>query len=482
MAISEELRALNVEIAEQETAKNTDWFGTLLAPSFTMRRASGALVDKKGFLEALKSSDGVRRQTPVVAGTELDATAAVSCVVSMKQSDGSWKGFRNNRLFVRSKDGPSGWQLLAWANEPIDIAAATREGSEPLRVGIIEQVPLEFAGDKDKLKALRNLSAIYCDDDTLWAACDELAELERLTLSTDSDGAWRYSAHESFPLGALGVVLPDGDDEVDAEGMDLVGRHLWLVGSHSSTRKSLEVGDNELALKAFAEVRKRPNRHVLLRIEVERDGQTATSPVPKKGTAALLLDELTVALKKDPYLKPSTKAPAKENGLDVEGLAVCGDHVLVGLRGPVLRGWAVVLELKLQDAGGSLALGDPPRYRKHFLELGELGVRDLCRDGNDLLILAGPSMGLDGPVRVYRWRNAAKTRDRELVADDDVSVVAELPFGDGDDHAEGITVISGPNEQTRLLVVYDSPAKNRLTKSDGKLSILADITSPLPPA
>ena len=35
-------------------------------------------------------------------------------------------------------------------------------------------------------------------------------------------------------------------------------------------------------------------------------------------------------------------------------------------------------------------------YRKHLLELGGLGIRDLCVDGDDLLILAGPTMDLDG--------------------------------------------------------------------------------------
>jgi L-seryl-tRNA(Ser) seleniumtransferase len=38
--------------------------------------------------------------------------------------------------------------------------------------------------------------------------------------------------------------------------------------------------------------------------------------------------------------------PGKDNGLDVEGLASVGDRLLVGLRGPVLRGWAIVLEIE----------------------------------------------------------------------------------------------------------------------------------------
>jgi hypothetical protein len=37
--------------------------------------------------------------------------------------------------------------------------------------------------------------------------------------------------------------------------------------------------------------------------------------------------------------------PGKDNGFDVEGLAVFGARLFVGLWGPVLCGWAVILEL-----------------------------------------------------------------------------------------------------------------------------------------
>lgn len=47
-------------------------------------------------------------------------------------------------------------------------------------------------------------------------------------------------------------------------------------------------------------------------------------------------------------------------------------------------------------------------YRKHVLDLDGLGVRDLCPSGDDLLVLAGPTMDLDGPVRIYRWHGACR--------------------------------------------------------------------------
>ena len=262
--------------------------------------------------------------------------------------------------------------------------------------------------------------------------------------------------------------------------------YLWLVGSHSRTRSRLDAAADTDALEKFTKSRNRLNRQMLFRIALEGEGVYAapvegTTGTPKHRTAALTGD-LTTALEADPYLGELTKIPAKENGLDVEGLAVVGDRILVGLRGPVLRSWATVLEVEPTtdpEDPSRLTLGDPP-FRRHLLPLGDLGVRDLCRDGDDVLILAGPSMGLDGPVRVYRWRNPTDRRRREIVSKDDLQVIAEVPFGVGDDHAEGIAVVSAPGEPTRLLIVYDSPSKHRLTDSPDKLIIRADETTPLP--
>jgi uncharacterized protein DUF3616 len=101
----------------------------------------------------------------------------------------------------------------------------------------------------------------------------------------------------------------------------------------------------------------------------------------------------------DEHLKKFFSTPGKDNGFDIEGLAVAGNRVFIGLRGPVLRGWAVLLELELEvdDKKPSRLNLKPinpnnphnpknPTYRKHFIELGGLGVRDLCVQDSDLLI------------------------------------------------------------------------------------------------
>ena len=114
-----------------------------------------------------------------------------------------------------------------------------------------------------------------------------------------------------------------------------------------------------------------------------------------------------------------------------------------------------------------LAGADRP-YRRHFLDLGGLGVRDLLRDGDDLLVLAGPTMDLDGPVRVLRWRDALAAGADSLTDAEDLALVLEVPFGRGDDHAEAMALLP----DGRLLVVYDSPTADRLV---GETAVLADL-------
>ncbi len=327
------------------------------------------------------------------------------------------------------------------------------------------QVELRLSGAPEA--DLKDLSAVYRDGRSLWLAGDEQPRFERLRLAPDEEA---YGERASFALGDF-VDLPEGDDvEVDTEGLDRQGDYLWLVGSHSRTRKRVDEDRvDDRAADDLATVEEHPNRRVLIRIALVRDGddvvpvRSATTSTGETVTSALLSEELVTALREDRHLAGFLDLPSKDNGLDVEGLSALGDSLLLGLRGPVLRGWAVVLEVAPEPDPtdpSRLVLGSPP-YRKHFLQLGGLGVRDLCRSGDDILLLAGPTMDLDGPVRVFRWHDAAHARDVEVVPGSRVSLAAEVPFGDGKDHAEGLTLLPSAHPGSRALVVYDSPARAR---------------------
>lgn len=334
--------------------------------------------------------------------------------------------------------------------------------------------------------ALRDaLSAVMPLGDTLWLANDEAIHLERLSLQAGLvDGNPYYAAHCRFALHDF-LQLPASadvkDNEVDVEGLDYHDGHLWLVGSHSLKRsKPKAKHTQEEGIDRLAKVKRDANRYVLARIPVQHgaDGlpmlaaPAAQLPLAGKGSA------LMQALAHDPHLGEFLAIPGKDNGFDIEGIAVAGSRVFLGLRGPVLRGYAVVLELLVRVDPkhpaslqlSSLAKGEV--YRKHFLPLAGLGIRDLCVQGEDLLLLAGPTMALDGPVRVYRWRGALGANASRLVRTEELVVAATVPYGLGEDHAEGMALWRQADGSTALLVVYDNAA---LVRKRGDAGVLADI-------
>lgn len=372
---------------------------------------------------------------------------------------------------------------------------------------------LEFTEHVEDLTG--GLSAAVPVGDDLWVASDELTSVERLTRGAGGV----FSSQRSFELDesrggplrlpATGQKDSDGDEvdqEIDVEGMDFDGQYLWLVGSHSIKRKKVSdepgKGKKNDRLKSdednIDKLRKtddQGNRYLLARVPLVRDEATGESVLAKSSpdgrlTAAQLPctmtgNDLTRALTEkdergrfvDRHLGPWVALPGKDNGLDIEGLAVSGGRVFLGLRGPVLRGWAVVLELHVEDgAAGELRLkqiGPKGRaYRRHFLNLGGLGIRSLNIDGRDLLVLGGPTMTHDGPVRIFRWPNAA-AEDRETLVwpDEFAGPPLDIPHGEGTDRAEGMAVLPD-SDPPSLMVVYDAPSEARKV---GERGIRTDV-------
>ncbi len=303
-----------------------------------------------------------------------------------------------------------------------------------------------------------SLSGMAVRGDRMLLAPDEGAALLGLTRHSSGE---EWGEPVELLLGDL-VDLPGGpDDEVDVEGIDVRGDHVWVTGSHSATRKRVKPGTPpEKVAKRLRKVSAEEPRRLLARLPRGEDG------LPTAGGVRLPTDDrgLFAALADDDHLGPFLGIPGKDNGFDVEGLAaIADDRVLLGLRGPVLRGWAVILELTLGEGDGELALLG---VRKHFLDLRGLGVRDLVRDRDDLLVLAGPTMVLSRPARVLRLRGGAHGLP-PAVAADDVETVCELETGDGEDHPEAIAVLG----EGSLLVLHDSPAADRL----GEHTVAGDV-------
>lgn len=353
------------------------------------------------------------------------------------------------------------------------MATRKKNGSQTARPAAQVRLLLDHPAEAGETPPARDISAAARVGETLFLGADESAHVEILFGSADG-----FIEHRRAHL-ARAFDLPGGDEEMDIEGLTVDEDWLWVVGSHSLTRKKPKKGRplDAAALRRMAKLKDNPNRLFLGRLPLMQGsggrwdvwlGADAARrpqmlPIGKGGS------ELYRLIKKDPLLGPFCALPAKENGLDVEGVVVDGDRVALGLRGPVINGWAIVLEVRVQSQGpGALQLSGP--LQMHFLDLGGLGIRDLKRRGDDVFVLTGPTLKLDGPAQVFRWRDWRRLGDVEDRLHRPERLL-ELPCGVGCDHPEALAPYSHDSADA-LLVVCDKPGSARLAPGG---AMLADV-------
>lgn len=336
------------------------------------------------------------------------------------------------------------------------------------------QLDLSDLEERDRQELAQNLSALALGQGQLWLGGDEGRSLVRLRQL--GDGRWGEARRHRLRDHGLADGRTHG--ESDIEGLALDGDRLWLVGSHSRRRRKASSGDAE-ALTVPEESRR--NAHVLGCLRLDGQGEPC-------GGQRLEVDQdqgrdaLSQALARDPLIRPFLKIPSKDNGLDIEGICARGDRLLVGLRGPVLRGMAVVLDLRLDglETGAPTGSGQgrPLRLaslRLRILDLAGLGVRDLAAipAGDDVMLLAGPTLELAGPCYLYRWRQAWSSGEPQ--GDDlgqELQVERPEPLlwlrdavpgrpGEGSDKPEGLE-LQPEGEQLLAWIAYDSPRRLRL--------------------
>lgn len=354
---------------------------------------------------------------------------------------------------------------------------------------LISKVLLSFADNFAEHH--HDLSALLLTPDKhLWLGSDEASTIERLSFIDNEN----FGEHKQFRVAEFFDLPAPEDEEIDIEGLAYSDYYLWLIGSHSYKRKKPKPDKSDAQnIKRLTKVKSEANRYIIGRIPLVDGELIRECPHPENPNVQLSAGKLQVtpqgnllmeALANDPHLGffVTAEIPGKDNGFDIEGIEICQNRIFLGLRGPVLRGWAIILEIELQsNLPGLLDLKylgvSGEKYKKHFIYLNGLGIRDLCWDNQDLLILAGPTMDLDGPVTIYRLQNGLNLDENVL---NYPQAVLDIPYGKGNNHAEGITLfegITGGRSKRQLcgrslLVVHDSPAENRL---QGQASIIADV-------
>jgi hypothetical protein len=280
---------------------------------------------------------------------------------------------------------------------------------------------------------MNNLSAAAVLGDYLFLASDESADVQVLK---KLPGDLRYEKHPPICL------LPDKCDqakqpEIDIEAIAVAGSKVYVLGSHSKVRGKVKTKNTR------AENRRRME-------EVESD--TARENVfrfdfdPSTGKASHLKSiSLMRVIAKNLILQRFVEIPGKENGIDIEGLAVANGKLYIGFRSPVLRGNLVpIMEMSWDD---------PADHQLHFVNLGGLGIRDMVAVPNAFLLLAGPPADAEGPDEIYSWNGQDDVPGKDVTTRS-VSRIRRLDSIAGS-HAEAMALLASKDHCHDLIVLVD---------------------------
>ena len=300
------------------------------------------------------------------------------------------------------------------------------------------------------LEGGKNASAIAFWEKRALVVADELAPEGNVVQVYDPEG-------DQFPTAPRLIVLDEPGHpvaEMDLEGIAVHGSTVYVLGSHSARRKKTDPDKkrtaNQRVLMSPAEAQ--PARDVLLRLELDAGG----------GARSIDRSSLLPFLDETEPFKSFRAIASKENGVDLEGIAIWRDNLYVGFRGPVLRGnFTPVLRCRF---------GSPiVNPEVLFLDLGGRGVRDLAHAEGGLLVLAGPVGDGPGSYRLYFWDGKDGTPGRDVAATGAASLqlLGELSPPAGQParaKPEGLGLAEEGDHHWDIVVVFDGLEDGHATR------------------
>jgi hypothetical protein len=325
------------------------------------------------------------------------------------------------------------WKMMTVASLVVMLVAAS-EGQGPAPFASAGKV--EVTGDWDDST---NFSGAVVVGGMLLIGSDEVGYLQ---VGRDKDGKGaRFEKSHDIEL----TPKQGGEDvEVDVEALAADKNTIYALGSHSITRKRIDrpkdaSASHKANVKRFSEPSEpAPERAKLYRFEFDPATGKA-SAAPKEISLRAMIDGQAV-------LKPFAAIASKENGIDLEGLAVDGVTLFAGFRGPVLRhGFAPVLKFTFDS---------PKDAALVFVPLDGRGIRDLAKVPDGILVLAGPTGDSDQSHRLYRW-NGQDCIPGTSGPGGKLEYLGEVPTQSGG-KAEALVVNSSEGDAYVVTFFYDS--------------------------
>ncbi|MBI1880867.1 MAG: DUF3616 domain-containing protein [Chloroflexi bacterium] len=242
------------------------------------------------------------------------------------------------------------------------------------------------------------------------------------------------------------ILLFKGNDtdgnELDIEGIAVEGNKVYVVGSHSLRRRKVDTSKryqkNRESFRAEA-IDGQKNRAWLYRLAINSEGK-------ETDRARISLRDI---IQNDGVLKMFSKIPSKENGIDIEGIAVKGEWLYVGFRGPVFReNYVPVMKLKFDQPEET--------YELLYVKLGGYGFRDIESVSDGFLIVAGPVGDGSTSYPLYHWdgKDIVIGEDRATQDIGKMRLLAEIQPPEGG-KAEGMVVLQEQDTWYELLIIYD---------------------------
>ena len=268
--------------------------------------------------------------------------------------------------------------------------------SHPIRAEIV--LVADHIGLSGPIKKSKNISAIAIVGDRLVIGSDETSFVQVL-----KERANGYTVPRDE--GKVPIILPNSafanEDEVDIEAIAVENNTVYVIGSHARVRPGVDerkksYEDNRANLDEpptkFEKSKGFGARNIIARFHLDSNG------VARNLENSSLKEVLDTTY---PF-KLFRDIPSKENGIDIEGLAVRNGKLYAGFRGPVLRGnFVPILEFEFSKPVA--------HNRVLYVKLQGRGVRDMVAVKEGFLILAGPVGDGAQSYQIYLWngRNMA---------------------------------------------------------------------------
>jgi hypothetical protein len=260
-----------------------------------------------------------------------------------------------------------------------------------------------------------------------------------LMVNDDAKYAQFFSIADNkiVPGAVIGLLGDNAATDPDAEGAAFHNGYFYVIGSHGLGRNSAK--DN--------------SSFVVLRFKVDAKTGMPAFEVTDRQIAPQI--EKSVALRaaigKAEFVGPYAEKPLDANGVNIEGIALAGDRIYFGFRGPSLEDRGFILSAAIDGVFGI----KPMDTKMHALALGEAtGIRDLARVDSGFLVLTGGVNNQEFTPAVFHW-NAATGALKKL------GELGDTPPGA---KAETLLVLEQQPQRYRVLVMYDGIANGRPTE------------------